>query len=313
MHTNKREYPKMNWDDLRVFDAAARMRGITAAARILGLSQPQMSRRLRRFEDRMGVRLFDRTPNGLMLTPAGEKLLPIAENMREVAENVERMQSDLASKAQKVVRISLDELREHFIARHMGWLRAATGDVEIELYSAQIHLNHASRETEIQLRSCLPESETLIARKISEITYNVYVSRDYAVTNNCPPLNDPHWIGFSPDRLWYPEIKRWIDEHVQATPVVRCNTITGQLNAAVSGAGYAILPAFMADPVPVLQRVQGLERIYTSTEHLIVHRDLLREPAVRKTVDALARLFKDKQSEFSGTSGIALHTAKAHP
>ncbi len=290
----------MNWDDLRVFDAAARMRGVTAAARTLGLSQPQMSRRLRRFEDRMGARLFDRTPNGLMLTPAGKKLLPITQNMREIAENIERVQPELASKAQKVVRISLDELREHFIARHMNWLQHQVGEVEIELYSAQTHLNHASRETEIQLRSCLPESETLIARKMAQISYSVYISRDYTGNTESAPLQDANWIGFSPDRLWYPEIKQWMDSNLATAPIVRCNTITGQLNAAISGAGYAILPAFMADPVAQLQRVTGLENIYTSTEHLIVHRDLLREPAVRKTVDALALLFRNHRDEFSG-------------
>jgi len=289
----------MNWDDLRIFDAAARLRGISAASRVLGLSQPQMSRRLRRFEDRMGVRLFDRTPNGLMLTPAGEKLLPMAENMRIVAENVERMQPDLSSKAQKVVRISLDEVREHFVSRHMNWLKKKIGGIEIELYAAQIHLNHAARETEVQLRSCLPESETLIARKIGEITYGVYVSKGYIANGTDHPLNDPHWIGFSPDRLWYPEIKRWTDKNLPVAPSIRCNTVTAQLNAAISGAGYAILPAFMADPVPTLQSVEGLERIYTSTEHLIVHRDLLREPAVRKTVDTLALLFKNKQNELT--------------
>jgi len=290
----------MNWDDLRIFDAAARMRGVTAAARTLGLSQPQMSRRLRRFEDQMGARLFDRTPHGLMLTPAGEKLLPITQNMREMAENVERVQPELASKARKVVRISLDELREHFIARHLGWLKQQIGEVEIELYSAQTHLNHASRETEIQLRSCLPESETLIARKVAEIQYNGYVSKDYTAKSSEPPLKDPNWIGFSPDKLWYPEIKQWLDDNLATAPIIRCNTITGQLNAAISGSGYAILPAFMADPVPQLQRVAGLENIYISTEHLIVHRDLLREPAVRKTIDALALLFKNHRNGFSG-------------
>jgi len=291
----------MNWDDLRVFDAAARMRGVTAAARTLGLSQPQMSRRLRRFEDRMGARLFDRTPNGLMLTPAGEKLLPITQNMREIAENVERVQPELASGGQKTVRISLDELREHFIARHLAWLQQQIGEVELELYSAQAHLNHAARETEVQLRSCLPESETLIARKVAQISYNVYVSRDYAQNTESAPLQDPNWIGFSPDRLWYPEIKQWLDDNLATAPLVRCNTITAQLNAAISGAGYAILPAFMADPVAQLQRVAELENIYTSTEHLIVHRDLLREPAVRKTVDALALLFRNHRDAFLAT------------
>ncbi len=117
----------MNWDDLRVFDAAARMHGVTAASRVLGVSQPQMSRRLRAFEDKMGARLFDRTPNGLMLTPAGEKLLPLAQQMRLVAEGVERVRPELAQNQRRVLRISLDEVRENFITTHLKELMADIG------------------------------------------------------------------------------------------------------------------------------------------------------------------------------------------
>ena len=292
----------MNWDDLRVFDAAARMHGLTAASRVLGLSQPQMSRRLRAFEDKMGARLFDRTPNGLMITPAGEKLLPLAQQMRLVAEGVERVKPELAQSQRRVLRISLDEVREHFITVHLKELMADIGDAEIELFCGQMHLNHASRETEIQLRSCLPESETLIARKMGETVYGVYVSKNYQSRDGAAPADDPNWIGFSADRLWYPELKQWMDRTLKYAPAMRFNTIPAQLNAARSGVGFAVLPRFLADPVRDLVRVDEFGDVYSASEHLIVHRDLLREPVVRRAVDAIAALYKKYQPAFGGVT-----------
>src|SRR5258708_4028205 len=59
---------------LFVFDAAARNGSFTAAAAELNVTQPAVSRMLGRFEDYLGVRLFDRTAGGATLTEEGELL-----------------------------------------------------------------------------------------------------------------------------------------------------------------------------------------------------------------------------------------------
>jgi DNA-binding transcriptional LysR family regulator len=59
---------------LFVFDAAARNGSFTAAAAELNVTQPAVSRMLGRFEDYLGVRLFDRTAGGATLTDEGELL-----------------------------------------------------------------------------------------------------------------------------------------------------------------------------------------------------------------------------------------------
>ncbi len=81
----------MNWDDLKLVDAAARMRSLSGAAKALDISQPQLSRRLKSFEDRIGARLFDRTPTGLKPTDAGLRLIPLADDMRKKAEAAARI------------------------------------------------------------------------------------------------------------------------------------------------------------------------------------------------------------------------------
>src|SRR6266550_2319977 len=59
---------------LFVFAAAARSGSFTAAAAELNVTQPAVSRMLGRFEQHLGVRLFDRTAGGAVLTEEGELL-----------------------------------------------------------------------------------------------------------------------------------------------------------------------------------------------------------------------------------------------
>ncbi|WNW12629.1 LysR family transcriptional regulator [Pseudomonas sp. DTU_2021_1001937_2_SI_NGA_ILE_001] len=66
---------ELSLDLLRVFEAAGRLRSFTAAASELGTTQPAISQQIRRLEDRLATRLFDRVYRGIVLTEAGEQLL----------------------------------------------------------------------------------------------------------------------------------------------------------------------------------------------------------------------------------------------
>lgn len=61
---------------LRAFEAAARHRSFTLAARELSLTQSAVSRHIRTLEADFACRLFEREGRGLRLTDAGEQLLP---------------------------------------------------------------------------------------------------------------------------------------------------------------------------------------------------------------------------------------------
>lgn len=63
----------MELDDLRTFAEVAEAGGVTPAARRLGVSKSVVSRRLRRLEEALGVRLLARNTRGASLTQAGER------------------------------------------------------------------------------------------------------------------------------------------------------------------------------------------------------------------------------------------------
>ena len=59
---------------LRAFLGIAELGNLTAAADRLGLTQPSLTKLVKRLEIEFGAPLFDRLPRGVALTPAGERL-----------------------------------------------------------------------------------------------------------------------------------------------------------------------------------------------------------------------------------------------
>jgi DNA-binding transcriptional LysR family regulator len=70
----------MEIQHVRHFIAAADVGNMTRAAEMLGIAQPALSQSLRRMEDKLGVKLFDRSRRGITLNPAGAAIL---EELRE--------------------------------------------------------------------------------------------------------------------------------------------------------------------------------------------------------------------------------------
>ena len=67
-------------DSLRCFEAAAARLNFRAAARSVGLSPAAFGERIKRLEELLEARLFERTTRKVTLTPAGERLLPRARS-----------------------------------------------------------------------------------------------------------------------------------------------------------------------------------------------------------------------------------------
>src|SRR5205814_601335 len=63
-----------NADLLRSFLAVARTGNLSAAARELSVSQPALTKSVRKLEQQVGVTLFDRRARGMALTPSGTAL-----------------------------------------------------------------------------------------------------------------------------------------------------------------------------------------------------------------------------------------------
>src|SRR3954463_6558399 len=89
--------PRQNINDLLAFLAVARERNFTRAAAQLGVSPSALSHTIRGLEERLGLRLLNRTTRSVAPTEAGERLL------RTVGPRLDEIDAELAA---------LGELRE---------------------------------------------------------------------------------------------------------------------------------------------------------------------------------------------------------
>src|SRR5215218_998955 len=104
---------------LRLVAAIAEHGSMTAAGRVLHLTQPGLSHQLRELEARLRSPLFVRTSRRMVLTPAGEQLAQIARGVLAQVDTFERqvLDGDFAD-ARGVIRIAT----ECYTAYH--WLPA---------------------------------------------------------------------------------------------------------------------------------------------------------------------------------------------
>ena len=127
----------MNAEHLHSFCIVASEGSVSAAARLLGISQPAVSRHLRLLEESSGHVLYERRGHGVTLTPRGRALLPYACN---VSEALTRARDVLAGKVTpEYTRVHVG-LSHHLITRLTGPLLRAAKSYGDEGHLLRMHL-----------------------------------------------------------------------------------------------------------------------------------------------------------------------------
>ena len=78
--------------DLKLIRSIAESGSVTAAARQLHVTQPAVSQRLKKLQDRLGSKLFERQNGAMQVTPAGKRLISASH---AVAHEIERAEQDI--------------------------------------------------------------------------------------------------------------------------------------------------------------------------------------------------------------------------
>src|SRR4051794_10378369 len=83
------EMHSLDWNDLRYFLAVCRAGTLVGAARDLRVQHSTVGRRVEALEAALGVTLFTRAPEGLVLTEAGSEIVSLAEEAERAVAAVE--------------------------------------------------------------------------------------------------------------------------------------------------------------------------------------------------------------------------------
>lgn len=97
------------WGELRVFLAVAKAKSFNRAAEALNMSQPTVSRQVRRLQDVIGSQLVVSTPSGITLTKKGQELAESLLTLDEKLFEISREMKTETREAEGLVRVSVTE------------------------------------------------------------------------------------------------------------------------------------------------------------------------------------------------------------
>jgi DNA-binding transcriptional LysR family regulator len=286
----------LQWDDLRYFLAVHRHGTHAAAGRALRVAPSTIGRRLATLEKSLGVKLFQRTPAGLVLSASGQTLRAHAERVEAEVLASERELTGADRRVAGHVRLtSGDGMATYVLAPRLWELRQAHPELEVELRADNHALDLSRREADVAVRLFRPREQSLVARRLTDVPFGVYGSEPYFARRGRP--SGPHglerhdWLG--PDAMQEgspPGV--WLRRHVPASCIVLRSTTTPVLVAAcASGLGLAVLPELLAQQVPSLVSVLPRATLPTGALWAVTHQDLRHSARVVAVMDWLARLF----------------------
>jgi len=280
------------WDDVRFFLAVSRNRSLSGAARALRVDHATVGRRIAAFEEQLGSKLFDRTPDGFAITAAGQTILSQCEAMESAATSVDRLVAGHDARLSGLVRIATTEGLAHvIIVPALATLAGAHPQLQVEVMTDPRPLNIARRQADIAVRLARPTDTDLLCRKLGDYCLALYASRAYLGAHGVPEHSKGLAGHTSVSYLGAPS---WFNEALAGARVVFfSNSPFVQMRAVAAGIG--LVPCCLGDDYPELQRLSSAEPPELRPLWMIVHRDLRRVARIRLVANAIAEAFEHNQ------------------
>lgn len=250
-----------------VFTAIVDTGTFAAAAQVLDMSPPGVSRSVARLEARLGIRLFDRTTRSVTLTDEGrrfhQQIVPLLSALEEVSTS-----ASLGARAVRGrLRVNVDPLFSSLmLGPKLGAFMAEHPELELELVSRDRLGDMVADGFDVAVRFGEPRSSSLIARPLFD-TRILTVASPLYLQRHGQPKTPQDLLQHACIQFRDPETGRPFEwEFHQGTTVLKV-PVQGQLTLndartmhelCVSGYGIAQIMAFGSEPLLAQQQVVDL-------------------------------------------------------
>jgi len=288
-------------NDLYFFAMVVEHNGFSAAGRALGVPKSRLSKRVAQLEERLGVRLLQRTTRRFVVTEVGERFYAHCRAVLEEARAAQEAVDELRAEPRGVVRLSCPvSLAQTVVAHVLPDFLAQYPKVQVRVLSSNRRVDVVGEgyDIAIRVRSKLDADANMVMRTFG-------LSRVLAVAS--PALLDrlgrpraPSELSALPalTMLEHEGAQVWelIDAQGERVSVeMGARLVTGEfallLEAARRGLGVALLPEFVCAPAITRGELEVVLPEWSAPEGTMYfvypsRRGML--PGVRALVDFLA-------------------------
>lgn len=288
MHASTPDEPPLHWDDIRDFVVVCEAGSFSAAARVLGIEQSTVSRRIKRLETALRLPLFERHPEGLRPTAAAQPLLDHARAAAVSVEAIRRMAASPTARGGLVRVACTAALADLVILPAMEAFLAEHPEIRLDLQTGLDFVNVARGEADIALRNKRAGDDGLVSRKLATLRFAPFASRTYASSHADTPLKDLDWCVVRGSVME----TQWFEAHVGAEPRVTTPSFKEQLDAVRRGLGVGLIARRAAQAFPELVEVSmpSLPEPPPFPLWLVTHETRRAQPHVRLVIDWIVGL-----------------------
>jgi len=288
-------------NDLYFFAAVVEHGGFSAARRALGIPKSRLSKRIAQLEDRLGVRLLQRTTRRFVVTEVGERFYSHCRAVLEEARAAQDAVDELRTEPRGVVRVSCpNSLAQTIVAHVLPDFLAQYPKVQVRLQATnrRVDLIGEGVDLAIRVRAKLDTDATLVMRTFGQSRVLIVASPKLMEQTGRPKLpSDLSTIpalamneheGAHSWELLGADNERVV---VDIQPRLICGDFSVLLESARRGIGVTLLPEFVCAPAITNGDLEVLLPDWSvpeGTMHFVYpsRRGLL--PGVRAFVDFLA-------------------------
>lgn len=282
-----------DWSRARAFLVTAEEGTFSGAAKVLRVAQPTLGRQVSALEEELGVVLFERAGNKLVLTPLGASLLEHVRAMREAAHQVALIASGQRQELDGVIKLAASEgLAAFLLPPILERLHQEHPGIEVELVLSNGASDLLRREADIAIRHFRPEQPDLVAKRLPDSLAYLYGSRAYLAGFGSPDgpdgLREAHVVGYLDRERFLPALEALGLKVAPESIKLRTDSQVVQWQLARQGLGLCLMMAEVGDADSDMARAWPDSPAIQVPVWLTAHRDLHTHPRIRTVFDLLA-------------------------
>ncbi len=236
---------------LMIFAKVVEAGSLSEAGRRLRMPVSTVSRRLAELEDRLGVRLLERSTRNLRLTDIGAEMLEHAQRGTELSEAVDNVVSNQLTNVSGLLRLSAPpSISDTLLTPLATAFQASYPDVRIQILVTDRFVDHIAEGVDLVSRLGVLKDSTLVARRILTYRHRLVASPAYLASRKPPEkpsdllehrlLSFSHW---KRESSWsFVRVNGTARERLSFQPYLSMNDFAGLAPALLAGGGIGDLP-----------------------------------------------------------------------
>jgi len=290
-----------DWNDFKIVLALGRGGSVAAAARLLGVDNSTISRRLAAVEDALAMRLIVRGGREFSFTAEGKTVLVAAQAMDASVNTAVNSIRSTRKELDGVVRISCIPTMLRLLLPFQLAVREQHPNLSVELDSSVKLVNLGTADADIAIRMLKPTEPDVIATHPFGWATAVFASRSYLQKYGHPScfedLREHRLVQYHESMLHLP-VYNWIEKYAKPNArSMRVENAEVAFGVIEQGGGIGVISCFYAGFSPELVQVFP-EPVVSTTAWIVYHESLRDSARCRAVVEMLASYLDERKHLF---------------